>query len=91
VERAEGALLELRSRRGREALTIDQLADHLHEFMASHPGRENAIRELAEYLEGAEAAPHQHDGRYEQEELLDFMSEQSFPASDPPSSSVPEV
>lgn len=91
MERAEGALLELRSKRGREAVTIDQLADHLHEFIASHRGREDAIRELAEYLAEAEAAPHEHDGRYEQEELLDLMSEQSFPASDPPSSSVPEV
>lgn len=89
MERAEEAIFELRSRRGREQLTFDELADHLHNFWELHRGRGDLLAELALSLAEARRGPHEGDGREKEEELLDLGSELSFPASDPPSSSVP--
>jgi len=87
---AEEAILDLRSVRGREQVTLNDVADHLHEFYLLHPDQDKLVGDLALYLAEAELRPHRHDGRLLQEELLDLASDQSFPASDPPSTSVPE-
>lgn len=78
----------LRDRRGKERVAFDQVADHLADFARQHPESAGVVDEIARFIGEVEGIPHRHAGQQERwaeaERQVDEMSDDSFPASDPP-------
>ena len=51
----------LRSKRGDEEVTFDNVADHLIDFVVRHPGAQGTIDRLALFLANVEDRHHEHE------------------------------
>lgn len=52
---------ELEERRGDQQIRFQHVADHLVDFVASHPAHRAVIDELGAYLAAVESVDHDHD------------------------------
>jgi hypothetical protein len=52
----------LRSKRGHEQVTFDDVADHLEDFVRRHPHARATVDELAAFLARVEDVDHEHEG-----------------------------
>ena len=53
---------QLRSQRGAERATFNEVADHMTDFMGRHPEGGRVVDELAAFLAAARLHGHAHDG-----------------------------
>lgn len=51
----------LRSERGRERVSFDDVADHLVDYIERHPGTRDSVDDLAAFLAQVERIDHDHD------------------------------
>jgi hypothetical protein len=58
---AGGGIARLRSQRGGEKVSFDDVADHLVDYIERHPESRSVVEDLAGFLARVETIDHDHD------------------------------
>jgi hypothetical protein len=58
----ENGIELLRSKRGPESVTFNDVSDHLFDYLKRHPDHEAVVQALAGFLARVEDVDHEHSG-----------------------------